>query len=42
MGVVRAALPEGARVLVEDFDAPLPVKAPAPEVAEPPAATAGR
>jgi 3-ketosteroid 9alpha-monooxygenase subunit B len=32
MAVVRSALPEGARVLVEDFDASPPVKAPAPEV----------
>jgi 3-ketosteroid 9alpha-monooxygenase subunit B len=32
MAVVRFALPEGARVLVEDFDVSPPVKAPAPEV----------
>ena len=32
MAVVRSALPEGARVLVEDFDVSPPVKAPAPEV----------
>lgn len=30
MAVVRSALPDGARVLVEDFDASPPVKAPAP------------
>jgi 3-ketosteroid 9alpha-monooxygenase subunit B len=34
MSVVRSALPETARVLVEDFDASPPAKAPAPEVAE--------
>jgi ferredoxin-NADP reductase len=34
MAVVRSALPEGARVLVEDFDASPPVKAPAPEGAQ--------
>jgi 3-ketosteroid 9alpha-monooxygenase subunit B len=33
MAVVRSALPDGARVLVEDFDASPPVKAPAPQVA---------
>jgi 3-ketosteroid 9alpha-monooxygenase subunit B len=32
MAVVRSALPEGARVLVEDFDASPPVKAAATEV----------
>ncbi len=31
MAVVRSALPDGARVLVEDFDASPPVKAPSPE-----------
>jgi 3-ketosteroid 9alpha-monooxygenase subunit B len=31
MAVVRSALPDGARVLVEDFDASPPVKAPATE-----------
>jgi 3-ketosteroid 9alpha-monooxygenase subunit B len=35
MAVVRSALPDGARVLVEDFDASPPVKAPASEVAGP-------
>jgi len=35
MTVVRSALPDGARVLIEDFDASPPVKAPAPEVATP-------
>lgn len=34
MTVVRAALPDTANVLVEDFDASPPVKAPAPEVSE--------
>jgi 3-ketosteroid 9alpha-monooxygenase subunit B len=34
MAVVRSALPEGARVLVEDFDVSPPVKAPAPEVTD--------
>jgi 3-ketosteroid 9alpha-monooxygenase subunit B len=34
MTVVRAALPDSANVLVEDFDASPPVKAPAPEVSE--------
>jgi 3-ketosteroid 9alpha-monooxygenase subunit B len=34
MAVVRSALPDGARVLVEDFDASPPVKAAAPEVAD--------
>jgi ferredoxin len=34
MAVVRAALPDTANVLVEDFDASPPVKAPAPEVSE--------
>ena len=34
MAVVRSALPESANVLVEDFDASPPVKAPAPEVSE--------
>jgi ferredoxin len=34
MAVVRSALPEGARVLVEDFDASPPVKEAAPEVAD--------
>ncbi|WIM86110.1 ferredoxin--NADP reductase [Candidatus Mycobacterium wuenschmannii] len=34
MAVVRAALPDTATVLVEDFDASPPVKAPAPEVSE--------
>ena len=34
MAVVRSALPDGARVLVEDFDASPPVKTPAPEVAD--------
>lgn len=34
MTVVRAALPGTANVLVEDFDASPPVKAPAPEVSE--------
>jgi 3-ketosteroid 9alpha-monooxygenase subunit B len=34
MAVVRSALPDGARVLVEDFDASPPVKATAPEVAD--------
>ena len=33
MAVVRSALPDGARVLVEDFDASPSVKAPAPAVA---------
>jgi 3-ketosteroid 9alpha-monooxygenase subunit B len=33
MTVVRSALPDGARVLVEDFDASPPVKAPAAKVA---------
>jgi 3-ketosteroid 9alpha-monooxygenase subunit B len=32
MAVVRSALPDGARVLVEDFDASPPVKTPAAEV----------
>ncbi len=41
MAVVRSALPDGARVLVEDFDASPPVKAPAPEVADGPAREAG-
>lgn len=34
MAVVRAALPDTANVLIEDFDAAPPVKAPAPEVSE--------
>jgi 3-ketosteroid 9alpha-monooxygenase subunit B len=34
MAVVRSALPDTANVLVEDFDAVPPVKAPAPEVSE--------
>jgi 3-ketosteroid 9alpha-monooxygenase subunit B len=34
MAVVKAALPDTATVLVEDFDASPPVKAPAPEVSE--------
>ena len=34
MSVVRSALPETARLLVEDFDVSPPAKAPAPEVAE--------
>jgi 3-ketosteroid 9alpha-monooxygenase subunit B len=34
MAVVKAALPDSATVLIEDFDASPPVKAPAPEVAE--------
>jgi ferredoxin len=34
MAVVRSALPEGARVLVEDFDVSPPAKAPAPEVTD--------
>jgi 3-ketosteroid 9alpha-monooxygenase subunit B len=34
MAVVRSALPDGARVLVEDFDASPPVKAPAPAKAD--------
>jgi 3-ketosteroid 9alpha-monooxygenase subunit B len=34
MTVVRSALPDTAHVLVEDFDASPPVKAPAPEVSE--------
>jgi 3-ketosteroid 9alpha-monooxygenase subunit B len=34
MAVVRSALPGTAKVLVEDFDASPPVKAPAPEVSE--------
>lgn len=34
MAVVRSALPDGARVLVEDFDASPPVKAPAPATAD--------
>jgi 3-ketosteroid 9alpha-monooxygenase subunit B len=34
MAVVRSALPDRARVLVEDFDASPPVKATAPEVAD--------
>ena len=34
MAVVTAALPDTAPVLIEDFDAPPPVKAPAPEVSE--------
>jgi 3-ketosteroid 9alpha-monooxygenase subunit B len=38
MAVVRSALPDGARVLVEDFDASPPVKAAATEVADPGAA----
>jgi ferredoxin-NADP reductase len=33
MAVVRSALPDGARVLVEDFDASPPVKAATPELA---------
>jgi 3-ketosteroid 9alpha-monooxygenase subunit B len=33
MTVVRSALPDGARVLIEDFDASPPVKAPTAEVA---------
>jgi 3-ketosteroid 9alpha-monooxygenase subunit B len=33
MAVVRSALPDGARVLVEDFDAAPPVRSPAAEVA---------
>jgi ferredoxin len=33
MAVVRSALPDAARVLVEDFDASPPVKGPASEVA---------
>jgi 3-ketosteroid 9alpha-monooxygenase subunit B len=33
MAVVRSALPDGARVLVEDFDASPPAKATTPEVA---------
>jgi ferredoxin-NADP reductase len=34
MAVVRNELPEGARVLVEDFDVSPPAKAPAPEVTD--------
>ena len=34
MAVVRSALPEGARVLVEDFDASPPVHVPEPAVAD--------
>jgi 3-ketosteroid 9alpha-monooxygenase subunit B len=34
MAVVRSALPDTANVLIEDFDASPPVKAPAPEVRE--------
>jgi len=34
MTIVRAALPDTANVLVEDFDASPPVKAPAPEASE--------
>jgi 3-ketosteroid 9alpha-monooxygenase subunit B len=34
MAVVRSALPDGARVLVEDFDASPPVKAAPPEVSD--------
>jgi 3-ketosteroid 9alpha-monooxygenase subunit B len=34
MAVVKAALPDTATVLIEDFDAAPPVKAPAPEVSE--------
>jgi ferredoxin-NADP reductase len=34
MAVVRSALPDTANVLIEDFDASPPVKAPAPEVSE--------
>ncbi|WP_292976067.1 ferredoxin--NADP reductase [Mycobacterium sp.] len=34
MAVVRSALPDTANVMVEDFDATPPVKAPAPEVSE--------
>jgi ferredoxin-NADP reductase len=34
MAVVRSSLPNGARVLVEDFDASPPVKESAPDVAE--------
>src|SRR6202012_2732428 len=34
MTVVRSALPEGATVLVEDFDASPPVKTPAPAIPE--------
>jgi ferredoxin-NADP reductase len=34
MAVVRSALPDTANVLVEDFDASPPFKAPAPEVSE--------
>jgi 3-ketosteroid 9alpha-monooxygenase subunit B len=34
MIVVRSALPDAAHVLIEDFDASPPVKAPAPEVSE--------
>jgi 3-ketosteroid 9alpha-monooxygenase subunit B len=34
MAVVRSALPERARVLVEDFDASPPVKEPAPDAAD--------
>src|SRR5262249_48931889 len=33
MAVVRSALPDGARVLVEDFDASPPAKEPASDVA---------
>jgi 3-ketosteroid 9alpha-monooxygenase subunit B len=34
MAVVRSALPDTANVLIEDFDASPPIKAPAPEVSE--------
>ena len=34
MAVVRSALPDTANILIEDFDASPPVKAPAPEVSE--------
>jgi 3-ketosteroid 9alpha-monooxygenase subunit B len=34
MAVVRCALPEGARVLIEDFDASPPVQTPEPAVAD--------
>ena len=34
MAVVRSALPDTANVLIEDFDASPPFKAPAPEVSE--------
>jgi 3-ketosteroid 9alpha-monooxygenase subunit B len=41
MAVVRSALPDGARVLVEDFDASPPVKAPAPAKAADDSAASG-